>query len=88
MSDDGSREKSIELPHGAWYDPTSGFVTFAIDRMTLSFTIEEFSDFIEQVTDISDILFQMVQTEGDECPTCGSRVEVSSVVPPDDSDYN
>lgn len=78
----------LELPHNAWFDTVSGTVTFAIERFTLSFDIDEFAAFASQIDDISIVLKQMLVTEHETCTECGSALEFISVNPPDPEDYN
>jgi hypothetical protein len=79
---------TVALPHGAWFDKESGLVTFAIERMTLSFTVMEFVDLVEQLDDVAEILTQMVEVEGEECPECGTKFDFVNVTPPSDEDFN
>ncbi|MHA2020088.1 MAG: hypothetical protein ACW96N_00090 [Candidatus Thorarchaeota archaeon] len=78
----------LELPHNAWFDTVSGTVTFAIDRFTISFDIDEFKAFASQIDDISIVLKQMLVSEHDTCSECGSPVEFISVNLPGPEDYN
>lgn len=88
MSSNTATLDEVELPHNAWLDSTTGTVSFAIDRMTLTFTINEFSSFAGQIEDIALVLSQMIQQEEAECPTCGTTIESTYLAPPADEDYN
>jgi hypothetical protein len=81
-------KKDIELPHGAWFDPASGYISFTIERMTLSFTVEEFEEFVNSMNDIEEIIEQMIVIEREVCPTCGSSFETKIVEVPKDGDFN
>lgn len=87
MSDE-HKTTDVELPHGAWLDPASGYVSFSIDHVTLSFSIDEFAAFSDEVADIAEILAQYVQTEQEICPTCGTHVETKHLTLPGDKDFN
>lgn len=95
MSDDSddeipplSREGFIDLPHYAFIDIDNGVVNLPIDRVVVSFTIEEFENFCTQITDIRQVFDQVIKSEEVECPTCGTSFEQKVVTSPTEDDYN
>ena len=80
--------EDFELPHNAWFDAETATITFGIDKITLSFTVDEFLVFVNEMEDISTVLQQMLVKEKEECPTCGTHLEYIMVTPPADSDFN
>jgi len=80
--------EEVELPHNAWIDGVTGTMSFAIDRFTVTFEVHEFLKFSEQIEDIAIVLKQMIETQTEECPTCGTTLEATFLTPPTNEDYN
>lgn len=80
--------KEVELPHGALLNTETGNISFGIDRVTMTLTIDEFMQMCDQIEDIATIVAQMATKEVDECPTCGTKFEATYVALPQDSDFN
>ena len=87
-AESSDEEGLLKLPHGALLDVKEGLVSFLIDRLTASFTIDDFFHLCAQLADIKTVVEQLVVTEQNECPTCGTTFEIKSIVSPDDTDYN
>jgi len=86
-----SNEKSdspIMLPHGAWFDEKSFLLGISLDRVTVTFTPDEFSKFVDQIEDIANFMAQMTTLDVSECPTCGTQMESMTVEPLKDEEYN
>jgi hypothetical protein len=78
----------VELPHNAWLDVEQGLVSLGIDRFILTLTVSEFREFASEIEDVLIVLEQSLTTEHDECPACGTHIEITSYTPPSDEDFN
>ena len=78
----------IMLPHGAWFDEQSFLLGITIDRLTVTFSPDEFFKFVEQMEDISNFMASMTTLEVVEGPTCGTQMESMTVEPLKDEEYN
>ena len=83
-----SDSTGIDLPHGAWYDDETNTVNISLNRITLSLSVVEFFTFNKQMSDITQVLEQMLQGVEEVCDECGCYSMSYEVKPPDESEYH
>ena len=79
-------DEEIELPHGAYLSTETGMISLPVDRVIVMMTVEEFTSFAAGISDISVIVEQMTKKFSEECPTCGTHLEFTAVIKPDDDE--
>lgn len=52
----------LELASGVWFDSENGYVVLVIDRVTASFTVDEFDQLVTRVKDAHAVLTKAVTT--------------------------
>lgn len=87
MSEEPS-SSTVDLPHGAWFDPQTGHVYITLGRTTIGLSLEEFDEVQAMVEDVGSILDQIVLEAVQECPTCGTQQTAKILVVPEEQDYN
>lgn len=88
MSDQEEVDEEIELPHGACLDVETGMISLPVDRVLIMMTIEEFKTFAAGISDIAVIVEQVTKKFSEDCPTCGTHLEFTAVVSPDDDELD
>ncbi len=78
----------IELPHGAFLDPTEGKVHFPLGQITFNFTLEEWMSFAEYVDDINTVLQMNTVENVVQCPACNTISTFVEYEEPDEADIN
>jgi|APSaa5957512622_1039677.scaffolds.fasta_scaffold27095_5 hypothetical protein len=78
----------IDLPHEAWYDDETNTVSFSLDRVTLSFSLVEFFEFYKQLSDVAQVLGQMVDSAEEFCEECGVHTVTYEITPPDETEFH
>lgn len=84
-----SKRSKIDLPHGASLDPESGLLKIPLGQNLVSIPALQLPDLIELLDDIQTILDMQTKVTTTHCQSCGSIVETTEYIDPDDGDgYN
>ena len=78
----------LSLPHGAVIDDQNQLITVDLGRIQLSFSFEEWEDFIGMISDIDTVVQSNVTAEGYTCPSCGTQKVFYDYQQPDEDEYN
>lgn len=83
------KRSRIELPHGASLDPESGTLRIPLGQNLVSIPAFQLPDLIELLDDIQTVLDMQTKVTTTHCKSCGSIVETTDYVSPEDGDgYN